>query len=114
LGFVVVSTHVPPQSVGGVVHPVVQANVDPEGAQTGALEVHGVLHPPQVAGLERSVSQPGAVLSQSAKPGKHVKPHFVPSHVVVAFGRSAAHGAPHDEPHVRTESLGTHVSPHGW
>jgi hypothetical protein len=54
-------THWVPQSVGASLpHPVVQANPDDVGEQSGAVESHFALQAPQWAALERSVSQPSA------------------------------------------------------
>ena len=42
------------------VQPFVHWKVGPAGAQSGAATAHCALHAPQLAGFERSVSQPSA------------------------------------------------------
>jgi hypothetical protein len=68
------STHSAPQRRGAFAgHPVVQPNVAPVGAQTGAVAGQTALHAPQLVAFERSTSQPFAgSLSQSAKPVSQV------------------------------------------
>ena len=70
---------------------------------------HALPQAPQCVRLLRvSVSQPTAAV-QSAKPEVHVNPHTPPTHVEVAFGRTA-HGA-HDAPQEATEVLLRHAPP---
>jgi hypothetical protein len=56
---VIRSTHSAPHFTGAVgAHPFVHWNVVPLGAQRGAAAPQAPLHAPQVAGFERSLSQP--------------------------------------------------------
>ncbi len=68
------STHWEPHNVeAGAVQPVTQEYAPFEPEQSGALEPHAVVHEPQVAGFDRSVSQPspGSVVLQLPKPVLH-------------------------------------------
>jgi len=59
LGLLAVLTHVAPQSVGvAPEQPVTQAYVAPDGEHAGMALGHMVPHPPQLAALDMSVSQP--------------------------------------------------------
>jgi hypothetical protein len=59
LALFIVSTHVLLQRVGALAEqPVAHAYVLPELEQTGADAPHAFPHPPQLAGLEMSISQP--------------------------------------------------------
>jgi hypothetical protein len=73
LRLTVVSTHVPPHSVGsGALHAAAHAYDPGEPAQTGALDMHTFMHAPQLAVCDRSVSQPSSWLPlQSPQPGAH-------------------------------------------
>jgi hypothetical protein len=63
LAFVIVLTHVEPQSVGVCPEqPVEQAYVPPEPAQTGAVAGQFMLHAPQLAAFETSTSHPWSAL----------------------------------------------------
>lgn len=111
-----VLTHVVPHAVGvSAGQAVAHAYVPPELPHTGVVPVHAVLHPPQVAACERSVSQPSsAVPLQSAHPGAHAaaaKAHAPAVHeaeplTCARFVQSLPHA-----PQLWT-SLGTHAAPH--
>jgi hypothetical protein len=65
-----VSTQLPLQSVGiDAGHPVAQAYVVPEPAQTGLAAGQVVPQAPQFSGLERSVSQPSSGFDEQCPHG---------------------------------------------
>jgi hypothetical protein len=82
------STHSAPHRSGvAAEQPFVHAKLAPLAWQFGAAAGQGALHAPQVAGFERSVSQPSAGSElQSAQPGSHVFVAQAPAaQVVVAW-----------------------------
>jgi hypothetical protein len=94
------STHSVPHRRGAAgVHPVVHWKLPPVGAHIGFDGGHTALHAPQLAALERSVSQPSAELElQSPYPLSHcATTHVRPWQAVAACieGHGEHEGSPH-------------------
>lgn len=109
---IVTSVHMPPQRLGvGDEQPDAQTMDVPDVLHSGTDAGQTVPQLPQFIGELRLVSQPSsAEWLQSANPGSHVKPQFVPSHVGTAFGGDEQ--AVHPVPHELIDVLSEHVAPH--
>ena len=92
--FAVVSRHCVPQSVdAGAVQPVTHWKVPLEFEQSGAAAVQALVQEPQVAGFERSVSQPSpGMLLQLAYPLRHAPRAHCPFVPQVDAALANAHG----------------------